>query len=124
MPFPHLFATLESVPCAHEAVTHVVEGSCVYFDALAHRSPRRARTSARKSEIKRSAAARERSLPDRPVSAKRLRDAARCLFQQRMSVRQLMRIPGREPMPNRLLADLVFRHRRDDLVVHEQAIDV
>src|ERR1035441_9469689 len=86
MPFPHLFATLESVPCAHEAVTHVVEGSCVYFDALAHRSPRRPRTSARKSEIKRSDAARERSLPDRPVSAKRLRDPA--MFIPTADVRQ------------------------------------
>src|SRR5580658_3336107 len=35
-----------------------------------------------------------------------------------------MRIPGCEPMPNRLLADLVFWHRRDHLVVYEQAIDV
>src|ERR1019366_4860909 len=49
---------------------------------------------------------RERRLSGRPVTAKQLRDAARCLFQQRMSVRQLMRIPDREPMPNRLLADL------------------
>ncbi len=27
-------------------------------------------------------------------------------------------------MTNRLLADLVFRHRRNELVVHQQAIDV
>ncbi len=41
------------------------------------------------------------------------------LFQQRMPLGQLMLIPGREPMPNRLFADLVLRHRRDDLVVHQ-----
>jgi hypothetical protein len=34
-----------------------------------------------------------------------------------------MRIPGRKSMPNRLLADLIFWHWRDDLVVHQQAID-
>jgi hypothetical protein len=50
--------------------------------------------------------------------------SARCLFQQRMPVRQLVRIPGREPMANGLLADLVFRHWRNDFVVYEQAIDV
>jgi len=41
------------------------------------------------------------------------------LLQQRMPLGQLMRIPGREPVPNRLFADLVFRHRRNDLVVHQ-----
>jgi hypothetical protein len=40
-----------------------------------------------------------------------------------MSLGQLMRMPGRQPVPDRLLADLIFRHRRDELVVHEQAID-
>jgi hypothetical protein len=40
-----------------------------------------------------------------------------------MPLGQLVRIPGRQPMPNRLLADLIFRHRRDELVVHQQAID-
>jgi pimeloyl-ACP methyl ester carboxylesterase len=33
------------------------------------------------------------------------------LFQQRMPLRQLMRIPAREPMPNGLFTDLVFWHR-------------
>jgi hypothetical protein len=37
-----------------------------------------------------------------------------------MPIGQLMRVPSREPMPNRLFAELVFRHRRNDLVVHEQ----
>ncbi len=41
------------------------------------------------------------------------------LVQQGVPLGQLMRIPGREPMPDRLLADLVFRHRRNDLVVHQ-----
>src|SRR5258708_37532390 len=36
----------------------------------------------------------------------------------------LMRIPWRQRMPNRLLADLVFRHRRDDLVVDQQPINI
>ena len=40
------------------------------------------------------------------------------LSQQRMPLRQLVRIPGCKPMPNSLLADLVFRHRRNHLVVH------
>src|ERR1700686_316468 len=46
------------------------------------------------------------------------------LCQQRMVVWQLMRVPGREPMPNALLADLVLRHRRNEFVVHQQSIDV
>jgi len=33
------------------------------------------------------------------------------LIQQRVSLRELTRIPGREPMANGLLADLVLRHR-------------
>src|SRR5690242_8586108 len=45
------------------------------------------------------------------------------LFQQRMSIWQLTRVPSRQPMPNRLRADLRFRHWRNDLVVDEQAID-
>jgi hypothetical protein len=40
-----------------------------------------------------------------------------------MPLGQLVRIPSRKPVPNRLLADLIFRHRRDELVVHQQAID-
>jgi hypothetical protein len=43
---------------------------------------------------------------------------ARGLFQQRMSLRQLVRVPDREATPNRLLADLVFGHWGNDLVVH------
>jgi hypothetical protein len=35
-----------------------------------------------------------------------------------------MRMPGREPMPYRLLGDLVFRHGCDDFVVNEQAVYV
>jgi hypothetical protein len=35
-----------------------------------------------------------------------------------------MRIPSREPMSNRLVADLVFRHWHDYLIVYEQAIYV
>src|SRR6266404_7815888 len=51
MSFPYFLATLESMPCAHEALTHVVERSNMYLDALAHCLPRRPRTSAKKSEI-------------------------------------------------------------------------
>jgi hypothetical protein len=64
----------------------------------------------------------ETSTPTREMlrsDGMRFLDAPRYLFQQRMSVRQLVRIPGREPMSNRLLSDLVFGHRRNDLVVHE-----
>jgi hypothetical protein len=39
-----------------------------------------------------------------------------------MPLGQLMRIPSREPMSNRLVGDLVFRHWRYDLIVYEQAI--
>jgi len=39
--------------------------------------------------------------------------------QQGMTLWQLMRIPSREAMTDRLLAYLVFRHRRNDLVVNE-----
>jgi hypothetical protein len=35
-----------------------------------------------------------------------------------------MRIPGRQPMSNRLVSDLLFGHGRNDLVVYQQAIDV
>src|SRR5260221_13427711 len=45
-------------------------------------------------------------------------------LRKRMPLGQLMHIPRRQPMPNRLLADLFFRHRRDDLVVDQQAIHV
>ncbi len=48
----------------------------------------------------------------------------RWLFLERMSLGQLMRMPGREPVSNGLLAHLIFRHRRNDLVVYEQAVDV
>src|SRR5580693_711690 len=47
-----------------------------------------------------------------------------CLLQQWMAGRQLMCVPGCEPMPDRLAAHLVFRHGRNDLVVHQQAINV
>jgi hypothetical protein len=40
------------------------------------------------------------------------------LIQQGMTLRQLMRIPSREPMSDRLVADLLFRHWRNDLVVY------
>ena len=46
------------------------------------------------------------------------------LFRQRMSLGQLVRVPGREPMPNRLVGDLILRHGCDDLVVHEQSVHV
>src|SRR5271165_5077575 len=46
------------------------------------------------------------------------------LFLERMSLRQLMRMPRREPMSNSLLAHLIFRHWRNELVVNEEAIDV
>src|ERR1700679_82693 len=46
------------------------------------------------------------------------------LIQQWVPFGQLMRMPGWEPVPNCLLPHLIFRHRRNDLVVHEQAIDV
>ena len=46
------------------------------------------------------------------------------LFRQRMSLRQLVRIPCREPVPNRLFADLILRHRCNHLVVNQQAIHV
>ena len=45
-------------------------------------------------------------------------------LQQRMTFRQLMRIPRGEAVPNGFFRHLVFRHRSDDLVVDEQAIDV
>src|SRR6266480_2629749 len=35
-----------------------------------------------------------------------------------------MRVPGRETVPNCLLADLLLGHRRNDLVVHQQSVDV
>ena len=35
-----------------------------------------------------------------------------------------MCVPGRESVSNGLLADLVFRHGRNDFVVNEQSIDV
>jgi hypothetical protein len=41
-----------------------------------------------------------------------------------MTWRQTVCVPGRKPMADRFLADLVFRHRRDELVVHKQPIDV
>jgi hypothetical protein len=41
-----------------------------------------------------------------------------------MSGRQLVGIPCREPMPNRLFADVLFGHGRDELVVHQQAVHV
>src|SRR5262245_11004683 len=40
-----------------------------------------------------------------------------------MPLGELMRIPGRKSMANRLLADLILRHGRDDLVMHQQTID-
>src|SRR5271165_5838162 len=50
--------------------------------------------------------------------------SAGCLFQQRMPLGQLVRVPRREAVADGLLGNLLFRHRRNDLVVHEQAIDV
>ena len=35
-----------------------------------------------------------------------------------------MSVPGGESVSNGLLADLVFGHRRDLLVMHEQPIDI
>jgi hypothetical protein len=64
------------------------------------------------------------SEPRNQQNASATRTVAIALFQQRVSLGQLVRIPGREPMPDGLLADLLFRHWRDDFVVHQQAIYV
>ena len=48
----------------------------------------------------------------------------RRLFGQRIALRQLMRVPGRQPMTNRLFAHLFLRHRGDHFVVNEQPIDI
>src|SRR5690242_14751589 len=46
------------------------------------------------------------------------------LLQEWVTGRQLMRVPGRETMSNGLLADLFFGHGRNELVVHEQSVDI
>jgi tetratricopeptide (TPR) repeat protein len=66
----------------------------------------------------------KRPLPGWPTAAMRFLCTAADLFQQRMTVRQLVCIPGRETMPDRFFANLVFRHWRNDFVMHEQAVDV
>src|SRR4051812_25516261 len=48
----------------------------------------------------------------------------RGLAQQRVVLGQLMRVPGGEPVADGLLGDLVFGHRLDLLVVHQQPVHV
>ena len=58
------------------------------------------------------------------AAASRPGGAGPALTEQWVPLRQLVRVPGRQPVPDGLLADLVLRHRREDLVVDQQAIDV
>ena len=46
------------------------------------------------------------------------------LLGQWVALGQLVRIPSREPMPNRLFTHLILRHRRNHFVVNQQAINV